>query len=378
MKIEFTPEQLKYKEEFRIFVNTVIIPDADRNDRDEQMCSGMYKKMSEKGYMGSMIPSRYGGLEMDMITLGLLNEEFGRGCSSARSLLTVHGMVALAINKWCAQEQKDYWLSKMASGEVIGAFGLTEPNVGSDAKSVETTAVLDGDYYILNGRKKWITMGQIADLFLIFARCEDKPTAFLVERKSPGFSTKPIKGLMGARASMIAEVIMENCRIPKENIIGAVGTGLSHVAMSSLDYGRYTVACGCVGLAQACLVESLRYARKRRQFGQALRKNQLIQKIITEMVVNIEAARLLCLNAGYLKEIGDPESIMAIWNAKYFASKMAVQVASDAVQIHGANGCCRDYPVERYYRDAKINEIIEGTTQMHEVMIATNAFRSYA
>jgi alkylation response protein AidB-like acyl-CoA dehydrogenase len=183
---------------------------------------------------------------------------------------------------------------------------------------------------------------------------------------------------MGARASMIAEVIMENCRIPKENIVGAVGTGLSHVAMSSLDYGRYTVACGCVGLAQACLDESLRYARRRRQFGQALRKNQLIQKIITEMVVNIEAARLLCLNAGYLKESGDPDSIMAIWNAKYFASKMAVQVASDAVQIHGANGCCRDYPVERYYRDAKINEIIEGTNQMHEVMIATNAFRGYA
>ncbi len=376
MVIEFTSEQLKHREEFRTFVDEVITPRAQENDREERMPSELCEKIAAKGYLGSMLPKQYGGLGMDMITLGLLNEEFGRGCSSARSLLTVHGMVALGINRWGSQEQKDYWLPQIASGQVIGAFGLTEPNVGSDAKSIETTAVLDGDYYVLNGKKKWITMGQVADLFLILARCEDKPTAFLVERKSPGFSTKPIKGLLGARASMIAEVLMDHCLIPKENMIGQVGTGLSHVALSSLDYGRYTIACGCVGLAQACLEESLRYARKRKQFGKPLRVNQLIQKMIAEMVVNIKAARLLCLHAGYLKDLGDPDSIMEIWNAKYFASQMVVKVSGDAVQIHGANGCCQDYPVERYYRDAKINEIIEGTTQMHEVLISTNAFRN--
>ncbi len=376
MKIELTQEQLDNKEIFRKYVDEEIIPYAEQNDRNEYMPPEMVKKLVERGYLGSMIPKEYGGLGMDMITLGILNEEVGRGCSSIRSLLTVHGMVALAILRWGSKEQKEYWIPKMCTGEIIGAFGLTEPNVGSDAKSVEATAVLEEDYYVLNGRKKWTTMGQIADIFVIFAKCEGKPTAFLLERNTPGFSTKPIKGLLGARASMIAELQIENCRIHKNNIIGSVGTGLSHVALSCLDYGRYTVAWGCVGLAQACLEASVEYSRKRKQFGEPLRKNQLIQKMITEMVVDIKAARLLCYQAGYLKDIGDPETIMETWNAKYFAAKMVNKVASDTVQIHGANGCCRDYSAERYFRDARVNEIIEGTTQMHEVLIATNAFRN--
>lgn len=376
MIIELTPEQLKYQEEVKTFVDTVIKPMAQQNDREEQMPAELIKKIGENGHLGSVIAKEYGGQELDMISIGLLNEEFGRGCSSARSLLTVHGMVALAIDRWGTQEQRNYWLPRMSKGHIIGAFGLTEPNVGSDAKSIETTAVLNGDCYVLNGKKKWITMGQVADVFLIFARCEDKPTAFLVNRDTPGFSNKPIKGLMGARASMVAELIMEDCHIPKENIVGRIGTGLSHVGLNSLDYGRYTIAWGCVGLGEACLEESVRYSRKRKQFGQPLRQNQLIQKMVTEMSVNIKAARLLCLNAGYLKDIGDPDTIMETWNAKYFAAKMVVKVASDAVQIHGAKGCCNEYPVERYYRDSKINEIIEGTTQMHELLIATNVFRN--
>ncbi len=375
MKIELTEEQIKRQAEFRSFVDNEISPYAGQNDLMETVADEIINKVIERGYLGSMISSTYGGQGMDMLTIGILNEEIGRGCSSIRSLLTVHGMVAMAIERWGSREQKEYWLPKMARGEIIGAFGLSEPNVGSDAKSVETTAVLEGEHYILNGRKKWTTMGQIANVFLIIALTEGKPTAFLVDKNSPGFSTKPMKGLMGSRASMIAELFMDNCLIPKDNIIGSIGTGLSHIALSSLDYGRYTIACGCVGLAQACLEESIMYCRKRKQFGAPLRQNQLIQKMITEMVVNIKAARLLCWSAGYMKEAGDPDSIMEVWNAKYFASIMANKVASDAVQIHGANGCCRDYPVERYYRDAKINEIIEGTTQMHEVLIATNAFR---
>ncbi len=376
MKIELTSEQLNMQEEFRVFVQKEIIPYAGKNDLEERTSNEIIKKMAQAGYLRSMIPKKYGGSGMDMITLGLLNEEFGRGCSSARALLTVHGMVALAIDRWGTEEQRDYWLTKMSTGEVVGAFGLTEPNIGSDAKNIETTATLEGDYYVINGEKKWITMGQIADLFLIFAKCEDKPTAFLVERNTKGFSTKPITGLMGSRASMIAELKLENCRIPKDNLICRVGTGLSHVALPSLDYGRYTIAWGCVGLGQACLDESLNYSSKRKQFEKPLIKNQLIQKMITEMIVNIKAARLLCYNAGYLREIGDPDSIMETWNAKYFASTMINKVASDSVQIHGANGCCREYPVERYFRDAKINEIIEGTTQIHEILIAGNAYRN--
>lgn len=377
MKIELTPEQLKSQEDFRAFVENEIVPYAAESDRDESIHPDVVRKVAQKGYLGSMLSKKYGGMGLDSITIGILNEETGRGCSSVRSLLTVHGMVALAVERWGTQEQKDYWLPKMAKGDVIAAFGLTEPEVGSDAKSIQAAAVLSGDHFVINGRKKWTTMGQIADIFLVFARFEDKPTAFLVERGSPGFSTIPVKGLLGARASMIAELHMDNCMIDKKNLVGSAGTGLSHVALSCLDYGRYTIACGCVGLAQACLEESIHYSRKRKQFGAPLRQNQLIQKMIAEMVTDIKAARLLCYHAGYLKDMGDPDSIMETWTAKYYASRMVNKVASDAVQIHGANGCSNSYPVERYFRDARINEIIEGTTQMHEVLIATNAFRSY-
>lgn len=378
MRTELLSKQIKEQAEFKIFAQEFIKPYADDCDKKEKIDPKIIEALASKGYLGSMLPAEYGGMDLDSVSIGLLNEEIGKVCSSSRSLLTVHGMVSLAIYRWGTKEQKEYWLPRMCKGEVIGAFGLTEPNVGSDAKSIEATAeVIDGQY-ALNGKKKWITMGQIADIFLIIAQCNNKPTAFLVEKNTPGFSIKPITGLIGARASMLAEISMENCCIPIENIVGLEGTGLSHIAMSSLDYGRYTIAWGCVGLAQACLDECIKYGRNRKQFGSYLRQHQLIQKMITEMVVNIKAARLMCINAGYLRDSGDPDSIMETWNAKYFSSKIVNQVAGDALQIHGANGCSDKFPIERYYRDAKINEIIEGTSQMHEVLIATYTFRNYS
>lgn len=371
MKIELTTEQLKWQAEFREFVDNEIVPYADLNDKEQRIHSDVLNKLIESRYLGSMLPKRYGGMELDNITLGILNEETGRGCSSVRSLLTVQGMVGLAILRWGTEYQKDNWLPRLASGQTLGSFGLTEPNVGSDAKSIETTAVLDGDEFVLNGHKKWITLGQISNVFLILAKCEGKPTAFIVERDCPGFLVSPMTGLLGARASMIAELEFNNCRIPKGNLLGQVGMGLSHVALPCLDYGRYTIACGCVGLAQACLEASIQYSSSRIQFGRPIRENQLIQKMITEMAVNLKAARMLCYRAGYLRDVGDPDSIMETWSAKYFASIMVNKIASDTIQIHGANGVHGDYPVERYYRDARINEIIEGTTQMHELLIAT-------
>ncbi len=376
MKIELTGEQIEKKEVFRKFVDTNVIPYAEQTDREEKMANEVIESMIEEGYLGAMIPKKYGGLEMDMITLGLLIEELGRGCSSVRSLITVHGMVALALLRWGSQKQRDYFIPKMAKGEIIGAFGLTEPDVGSDAKSVKTTAILEDDHYIITGIKKWTTLAQIADVFLIFCQCDGKPTTFLVDRNIPGLSVKPIKGILGSRGSMIAEIELNNCVVPKENIVGSIGTGLSHVALTCLDYGRYTIAWGCVGSGQACLEESIKYSRKRKQFGEPLRKNQLIQKMITEMVTDIKAARMLCYNAGYLREMADPDSIMETWVAKYFASKMINKVANNAVQIHGANGCSRDFSVERHLRDAKITEIIEGTSQIHEILIATSAYRN--
>lgn len=370
IKIELTLEQAEMKAEFAKFVNNEIKPVAQKFDKEEFLPPEMVEKLSRRGYLGCMLAKEYGGMGLDNITIGLLNEEIGRGCSSVRSLLTVHGMVALAINRWGSEQQKIKWLPKMAAGETIGAFSMTEPNVGSDAKSIETTAEKENDdYYVLNGTKRWTTMAQIADIYLVFARCQDGVTAFIVEKNTPGLTVKPINGLMGARASMIGELRLEGCRVHKDNIVGRVGVGLSHVALSCLDYGRYTIAWGCVGIGQACIEDSIKYARNRKQFGTRLRENQLIQKMITEMVVCVKAARMLCYNAGYLKDVGNPDSIMETWVAKYYASTMINKVVSDAVQIHGANGCSSEYNVERYYRDAKINEIIEGTTQMHEVLI---------
>ncbi|MFD1989553.1 acyl-CoA dehydrogenase family protein [Paenibacillus nicotianae] len=376
MQIELNSEQIKWKEEFREFVDTEIVPYAKENDRQEKLAPEIIKKLKQKGYMGSMLPKEYGGMGLDWIALGIFNEELGRGCSSVRSLLTVHGMVALSILRWGTKEQKESFLPQMAKGEKIGAFALTEPEAGSDSQSIKSTATLYENHYTINGHKKWITMGQIADVFLVFVKYDGQPTAFLIDRETEGFIQKPISGLIGARATMNAELYFNHCKIPQKNVIGSIGTGLSYVALDCLDYGRYTVACGCVGLAQACLEESTSYSRNRIQFGTTLGENQLIQKMITEMTVNIRAARLLCYSAGYLKDILDPDSIIETWTAKYFASKIVNQIASDAIQIHGANGCSSDYPVERYMRDAKINEIIEGTTQIHEMLIASNTFRT--
>lgn len=374
--MKLTSEQLALQNEVRSFVDTEIIPFASEYDKKQSLPPDMIQKLSQKGYLGTLLPQEYGGRELKMLDHAILHEEFGRGCSSVRSLLTVHGMLVIAIQKWGTRSQCDFWLNKLATGGSIGAFALTEPNVGSDAKSIETTAVSSGDEYIINGAKKWITFGQIADVFLLIAKLEDKPTAFLVEKNRPGLSIKPMSGLLGCRASGTAELNFQDCRIPQSNLIGSPGFGLSHVALNSLDYGRYSVACGAVGLGQACLEECLLYARKRKQFGEPLRKHQLIQKMVTEMVVNIEAGRLLCYHTGILKDDGEPESIMETWNAKYFTASMLQKITSDAIQIHGANGCSNQFQVERFYRDAKIMEVIEGTTQMHEILIATNAFRN--
>ncbi|MCP4539984.1 MAG: acyl-CoA dehydrogenase [Chloroflexi bacterium] len=374
MKIELTPRQRDAKAAFGAFVDREIIPHADRFDREERIPLELIDKMARAKYLGAVIPQESGGGGMDMITFGLLNEQVGRGCSSARSLLTVHSMVAAAILRWGRPHQKKFWLPRLATGKTIGAFALTEPGVGSDAKSMETTAVRQGDVYILNGKKKWITFGQIADLFLVFAQCDGKSLAFLIERDCPGLEIKAQGGLLGARASMLAEVHLNACEVTEENRIGGLGFGFAAVALTGLDVGRYSVATGCVGIGQACLDACLQYTSKRKQFGVLLKEHQLVRRMVANMVTQIKAARLLCYRAGYLKDIGDSTSTAETLIAKYFASTMAMKVASDAVQIHGANGCGGEYPVQRYLRDAKIMEIIEGSNQMHQLMISKDAY----
>lgn len=377
MKIELTPQQKEDRAAFRAFVDEAIALYANQWDREERTPPELIQKLAHKGYLGALLPKDSGGSGMDAITYGLLSEEIGRGCSSLRSLLTVHSMVAHALLKWGSPLQKADWIPQLASGEAIAAFALSEPNVGSDAKSVETTATLSGNSYLLNGQKKWITYGQIADIFLVFAQCDGKPSAFLVEKNSPGLSIEPISGMLGVRASMLAQLHFNNCQIPQENLVCRQGFGFSHVAASALDCGRYSVAWGCVGIAQACLEACIQYTSQRQQFGVYLREHQLIRQLITDAIANIKAARLLCYQAGYLKDIGNPKSIMETSIAKYFASTTATKVASDAVQIHGGNGCSSDYPVQRYFRDAKIMEIIEGSTQIQQLTIAEYGYQEH-
>ncbi|HAZ44665.1 MAG TPA: acyl-CoA dehydrogenase [Cyanobacteria bacterium UBA11369] len=375
MEIKLTDAQKNAQTTFRTFVNEEIVPLANQCDREERTPPQLIEKLAQRGYLGALLPKESGGGGMDAIAYGLLSEEIGRGCSSLRSLITVHNMVAHALLKWGSQFQKEFWIPKLASGEAIAAFALSEANVGSDAKNVETTATRCGDSYILNGQKKWITYGQIADVFLVFAQSESKPSAFLVEKNTPGLSIKPIFGMLGARASMLAELHLNDCRIPLTNLVGREGFGFSHVASTALDCGRYSVAWGCVGIIQACLEACLQYTSQRKQFGVYLKDHQLIRQAIAEMIVNVKAARLLCYQAGYLRNLGDPKSIMETSIAKYFASTRATKVANDAVQIHGANGCSSDYSVQRYLRDAKIMEIIEGSTQIQQLTIAEYGYQ---
>lgn len=374
MKTLFTKEQQNAQDHFRDFTRVEIIPYADQFDREERTPRSVIEKMARQGFLGAVLSSEWGDAGLDMVTLGILHEEIGYGCSSLRSLLTVHSMASFAIQRWGNKQLKTRWLPLLASGERIGAFALSEPNVGSDAQSIETTAVPRDDHYLLNGHKKWITYGQIADVFLLFAQVEGKFSAFLVERDTPGLSTTPIYGMLGTRGSMLAELHLQNCLIPKENLVGGIGFGLASVATSALDIGRYSVACGCVGIAQAALDASLAFTSTRKQSGVLLKEHQLIRQMITDMITNTKAARLLCNHAGYLKDQGDPRTFMETFIAKYFASTTAAKAANDAVQIHGALGCSSEYPVQRYLRDTKIMEIIEGSTQIQQIHIATAGY----
>jgi alkylation response protein AidB-like acyl-CoA dehydrogenase len=360
----------------REFVECEIRPHAARFDREQRIPLELIQAMAARGYLGVPLPVKGDGGK-DMLTYGLINEEIGRGCSSVRSLLTAHDMVGHAIARWGAQQQRECWLPKLASGQSVAAFALTEPNVGSDASRVETSAVRQGDSYVLNGEKRWVTSGQIADVFLVFAQCDSQPGAFLVERGAAGLSLTPATELLGTRASMPAELHLKDCRVPSENVVGKIGFGFSHVAASALDQGRYSVAWGCVGIAQACLEACLQYTSQRQQFGRWLRDHQLIRRMVSNMVTNLRAARLLCLHAGYLKDAGDPGAIVETQIAKYFASRAAMRAARDAVQIHGANGCGPDYPVARYYRDAKVMEIIEGSNEIQQLTIAEHVYHGF-
>ncbi len=377
MNLELTAAQRAVRDEVRAFAAAEIAPHAGRWDREEAIPSELIARLRERGWLGSLIDPEWGGRKQEMISYGLMTEEIGRGCSSVRSLLTVHDMAAHAVQRFGTKEAKERFLPAMARGELLGALALSEPNAGSDAAGVETVAeAKDGDW-ILTGRKKWTTFGQIAGLYLVFAKVDGKPTAFVLERDTPGLTVTPLRGITGTRASQLAELAIDGCRVPASHLIGKVGTGISFVASSTLEQGRYSVAWGAVGLLQACLDACRDYAAARVQSGKPIAEHQLIQAMLTDMTVNVRAARLLCLRAGWLRQTRDPAAAAETMAAKYFASVAAAKAANDAVQIHGANGCTEEFPVGRYLRDAKVLEIIEGSTQIQQINIPRFVFPEF-
>ncbi|MGH8068395.1 MAG: acyl-CoA dehydrogenase family protein [Candidatus Entotheonellia bacterium] len=376
MHLDLTDEQRAVREMARKFTDEYIVPVARDNDVHERFPGDIIEKMGALGLLGGPVPVEYGGAGLDYISHALVTEEIGKACSSVRTTISVQiSLVELSLARWGTEEQKRRYLPAMCSGKLIGCFGLTEPNAGSDPSGMETTAVADGDHWMLNGHKVWISNGGVAGLAIVFAQTDKSKGhrgigAFLVERGPPGFSTRDMHGKLGLRASNTGELILEDCRIPKDQVLGKVGEGFK-VAMAALDNGRYSVAAGCVGICQGCADASVRYAKERKQFGRAIGSFQLVQDLIARMIVDTEAARLLVFRAGHLKNQG-VRCTREISIAKYFASEAAVRCALDAIQVHGSYGYSNEYPVERYLRDAKVATIYEGTSQIQKLLIASH------
>lgn len=359
----------------RDFVDKEIMPYMAEWDEKGSFDPAIWKKLADLGLMGVCVPEEYGGSGMDYNSLAIVCEELERGDTTFRTAVSVHtGLNSMTLMQWANEEQKQKYLVPQAKGEQIGAFGLTEPGAGSDVAAMSTTAKRDGDYYILNGQKTWISLCDVADNFLVFAYTDNKDkkhkgiSAFIVERTMEGFSSKGIKGKLGIRAGNTGEIFFDNIKVPKENLLGEEGEGFK-IAMSALDNGRFTVAAGACGLIQACIEASVNYCHERETFGKPIGMHQLVQQMIAKMEAGYQMSRLLVYRAGELKNKGvrnTRETSLAKWQACDFAN----QAADDAVQIHGAYGYSSEYPVERYLRNSKAPVIYEGTREIHTLMQA--------
>jgi alkylation response protein AidB-like acyl-CoA dehydrogenase len=375
MDIRLTDRQLDCRERARQFASKQIAPWADQIDQQQTTPDSVLAAIRMSGYLGAALSAQWGGGGIDPVSYGLVTEEIGKACSSVRSLMTVHNMSAQALAKLGSPDQHTRWLPDLCAGEKIIAFALSERNVGSAAHAIETEAVERDNAYLLNGTKKWITYGQIADVFLVFAHCDHKAIALVVDRSSDGLLVEPVKDVFGTRGSMLAKVHFDNVRVPKSQQLGPMGMGIRFVANTALDHGRFSVAWGSTGIIQACLDACISYTQQRWQGEQKLKDYQLIRRQLTNMLVAHTAARALCYRSACLREQGDPRAVMETSMAKYYASDAAIRVATDAVHMHGANGCTTDYPVSRYLRDATVMGIIEGTHEIHQVTLADYAFQ---
>ncbi|MFG2230362.1 acyl-CoA dehydrogenase family protein [Streptomyces sp. NPDC048723] len=373
MNLELSEEQTAVRRLAREFTEREVVPYAAEWDRAESLDRAIVKKLGALGFLGLTVPEEYGGSGGDHLAYVLVTEELGRGDSAVRGIVSVSlGLVAKTIAAWGTEEQKRAWLPLLCSGDALGCFGLTEPGTGSDAGSLTTRAVRTGDAYVLDGSKMFITNGTWADVVLLFARTGDEPghrgvSAFLVPTDTPGLTRREIHGKLGLRGQATAELVLDGVRVPASAMLGPEGKGFS-VAMSALAKGRMSVAAGCVGIAQAALDAAVSYAAQREQFGRPIAHHQLVQELIADISVDVDAARLLTWRVADLIDRGQPFATESS-TAKLFASEAAVRAASNALQVHGGYGYIDEYPAGKLLRDARVMTLYEGTSQIQKLLI---------
>jgi len=374
MNFDLTQEQKQIRDMVRDFADAEIRPNAEHVDKTGEFPFDTFMKMGELGLLGLPISEEYGGVGADTISYALAVEEVGRACGShGLSYAAAVSLGASPFYYFGTEEQKQQWLVPLAEGKILGAFGLTEPNAGSDASGTQTTAVLEGDEWVINGSKCFITNVSYAKVCIVTAVTDRSKgskgiSAFIVPTDTPGFSTSTPYEKLGLKGSNTAEIILDNVRVPRENMIGAENQGFIQF-MKTLDGGRISIGALSVGIAQAAYEASLKYAQERKQFGQSISKFQMIQQKLADMATNIEMARMMVHKAAWLKDQGRPftkEGAMG----KLFASEICMRACDQAVQIHGGYGYMKEYPVERYFRDAKLMEIGEGTSEIQRIVIA--------
>jgi alkylation response protein AidB-like acyl-CoA dehydrogenase len=378
MLFELTTEQQMIQAMVREFARNEIEPYAEKFDREKIFPKEVIKKMGELGLMGMMIPERYGGSGAGSVSYSLAVQEISYSCASCGVIMSVNNLSCEPIFKFGNEEQKEKFLTPLASGKYLGSFAITEPNAGSDVSSIRTSAKIKNEYYIINGTKSFITNGAYADIIVLTARTQEGTgnkglTTFIVEKSRKGLSVGTFEDKMGLRGSNTVELIFEECRIPKENLIGNEGDGFK-IAMNALDSGRIGIASQAIGIAKAALDESIKYSKMRKQFGKTISNFQGIQWMIADMATEIEAAYLLTLYACSLKDSGKNYTKEAS-QAKLFATEMANRVVYKAVQIHGGYGYIKGYKVERLYRDARVTTIYEGTSEIQKIVIAKNILK---
>jgi alkylation response protein AidB-like acyl-CoA dehydrogenase len=379
MTFKLTEEQLMVQSMVRDLSREEFAPKAMERDKTKEFPIDNLKKLGELGLMGMMVPPEYNGSGADTVSYVLALSEVAYACASTAVVMSVHNsIVCESMVRHGTEDQKERYLKKLATGEILGAFSLTEPNAGSDPSRQSTKAVRDGDSYILNGTKRFTTTGKNAGLIIVTAKTDEKMrhkgiSAFLVEKDTPGLTVGPLEDKMGLCASDTTDLIFEDCRIPIENRLGNEGDGFL-IAMTGLDGGRIGIAAQSVGVATAAFDASVQYSREREQFGQSISKFQGLRWMIADMATEIEAARLLAFQAAEMKDRGENYTLQASM-AKLFASEMVNRITAKAIQIHGGYGFTKEYPVERYYRDARVFTIYEGTSEIQRVVISNHIYK---